>query len=176
MVHVTKGDKDHDSTMDRTTKSGFLSAEETSHAEAIQRLEAFGRHLEVKIETYQCENAATPEIQRGEEAFTSSSLFTDSSQQSEKITTPSRPWFYNPGSVALHSLGSDRQCVNDSGEESGILTVHNDLSEINRLRTKLQKVFHHLQVFYVLYIVTSTGLDAFLHVLCILIFSLQFAH
>ena len=91
MQGVTKGGKDHDSTVDTTTKSGFFSAEETFHV--------------VTIVT--CQRDIVSE---------------------ETLTNVFKPWFNNPRSVALHP-------------------------------PELPKVFHHLQVFCVLYTVTSTGLS-----------------
>ena len=58
----------------------------------------------------------------------------------------------------------------DESEEAFTSTASRTYSSHNSNKN-FRKVFHHLDMFCVLYIVTSTGLNAFIHVLCILIFS-----
>ena len=136
MQGVTKGGKDHDSTVDTTTKSGFFSAEETFHVEAIQR--CLGRTEELSEELHSwfnnpwsvAETFHVGAIQRCLIANRCLKIATCQRviESEETLTNVFEPWFNNPRSVALHP-------------------------------PKLPKVFHHLQVFCVLYTVTSTGLS-----------------
>ena len=184
-----KDDIDHDSscTVDVSTESGFFSGGGTLHdsnkiSSNVLSLALANSSLrslvpETKNEKSQCGTAAVPETERREEASTPR---TDFSQQSDEITplfstTPEAPRSShntpvlgrnNNKAVALHPLWDDEQHVNNSSQSRAYICP----------LMELRKVFHHLQVFYVLYIVTSAGLNVFLYILCVLIFSLQFAH
>ncbi|XP_078374624.1 uncharacterized protein LOC144658148 isoform X2 [Oculina patagonica] len=166
---ATKDCNDPDPTLDVSTESGFFS--DTLHENNITPSNVLSLSpanssplsLVPKTETdkSQCEDVTVPKAEREEEESTASALHTDSSQeQSDKITTSSRPttpeatcssrnplvtghrsWQNNPGAEARLPLGNDEQLENniDHDEESGNPTENYDSTENNGLLTELQK-------------------------------------
>ena len=151
-------------TVDLPTESGFFSGEDTSHdnknefssnAKSLLPENSSPCRLvpETENETSRSEFAAKTE--EGEETFLATVPHADSSQQSDEITTPSRPRTpeaprssrnplvtghrscqNNPEAGALHPLSNDGRHI-----ESGNPAEHYDNTENNGLLTELQKVF-----------------------------------
>ena len=84
----------------------------------------------------------------------------------------------SPRSLVPETENEKSQCgtaavPETEGSEEAFTSTASRTYSSHKSNKNLRKVFHHLDMFCVLYIVTSTGLNAFMHVLCILIFSLQ---